>query len=544
MPIVVTDEHGIKTCTMKDNFTFFSDIEFWNKTNFTNDSFVYFEKDVTFYDDVKFTSDVHFEDDVYISNDHKDVYFEVDGKVKVNFDPHYTIYVKKETEFSKDVRMKQNLRVYDELHVDGHTYLDETDIGGVLDVKDDAIVDGELYVDHGITAKGGITLKTGKLYVDKGGIEVTGHSTFHNDVLVKEDLTVLGNKLYSGDVEVQGLLTVKNGAVIYNGAEINDGSYARRSARHLVAGENALLVNGKATIAQEGNALVVDGKAVVGGMEITGEAGRKPALDVTGDAHFTGNVTAKNIPTKPPQTIIDIDIEELTLNIIVEISKRTIIFGNAFIESEESQNQVLTPSLLAGMTLDVDVINADTAITVGGEPVTGGDSAGGAMYTPGDVVAMLGSYRDGPVSIASILTEELQVESTAQVGGNDVLTTADAVVEATTVEGCGCTVDEISDAINGVSVTFDIVSANSYRIWDPSAGQYQTFGGGESESCTCSSTDVQNALADMTLGCGCDSNDIAAMGFITECSCPEPDCPCPDFQSFVDSLPECVCPEV
>lgn len=431
MPVAFFDEHDIKTCIMKDNFTYISDVEFWNKTTFKNDSYVSFEKDATFDDYVTFKDDVTFEDDVYIANDHKDTYFEVSDKVKVTFEPDYTINIKKDTTFSKDVKMKRDLSIDGDLQVDGHTYLDGTTVDGDLRVKDDLTVDGEIFAKHCITSEGEIVIKYGKLLVQRDGMHVYGHSTFFNDVLVKEDLTVEGAKTYAGDVTVEGLLTVKDGAIIYNGAEINKtGPPARRAARELVAGDGALQVNGKAII--------------VGGMEITGAAGTDPALDVTGNGVFTGTVVANGLNTLPPAT----------------------------------------------------------ANTVTSEAV----------------VDALASY-EGTVTIV-----DLQVQSRCRVGEDEVLTTADAATvegdTATTTEsgGCGCTGQEILDAINGESVTLNQVSANAYRIWDDVDETYVPFGGGG--TCTCTSEEVQTALEGTTLGCGCNENDISGMGFITECPCP------------------------
>ena len=74
-------------CVMLNDYTFTATVEFRNKTLFTNESYVKFEKPA------------YFEDDVRINNTHKEIEFKVDDKVRVKLQPDY------------DVNIYQNLRV-------------------------------------------------------------------------------------------------------------------------------------------------------------------------------------------------------------------------------------------------------------------------------------------------------------------------------------------------------------------------------------------------------------------------------------------------
>ena len=110
---------------------------------------------------------------------------------------------------------------------------------------------------------------------------------------------------------------------------IDDGPHVRRAARELQGGPYALTVNGKTNIK---DTMDVSGKVTVnsGGMNVNGKVeidggGVDPALFVIGNGDFTGEVTGL-VPTPPPQTVVDVDIDELMVNILVKIKESTIVF--------------------------------------------------------------------------------------------------------------------------------------------------------------------------------------------------------------------------
>jgi cytoskeletal protein CcmA (bactofilin family) len=451
MPVAFTDEHNIKTCIMKDNFTYISDVEFWNTTTFKNDSEVFFEKDVTFKDNVKFTYDVTFEDDVYIQNDHKDTYFEVNGKVKVEFEPDHTIHINKDTEFAKDVTIDGDL------DVDGHTYLDSTTVDGDLSVKDELTVDGEIYAKGGITSKSDVTIEYGKLYVERDGIHVVGYSEFANDVHIVEDLSVRDlevrrNKIYAGDLTVKGALNAQKtltvqGAVKAEAALTVDGPFTANGGSTIWLGQTLNAGANPAARRLAGEARGLQSRV---GLTVNGN------VEVDGSGTFSGVLTGGSLETIPP-----------------------------------------------------------TQPPTQGRPIT--------TISSTELVDMLGSY-EGVVRIGTLETDKidtgvLDVATEAHVGEDKILTTADVDTIADqpttteTVNECTCDAQMIRDAINGQDVTLGTLTAQTvqvrggYMIWDPVNEVYVPFGGGGGG------------------GCGCGSDDISAMGFITqsevECSCSE-----------------------
>ncbi|KAG7367643.1 hypothetical protein IV203_030314 [Nitzschia inconspicua] len=430
MPIAFFDEHNIKTCIMKDNFTYIADVDFLNKTTFKNDSEVIFDKKAVFKNKTFFQDDAKFEDDVFIENTHKEISFKVGGKVKIEFAPDYTIHINKDTTFSKKVNIHDDLDVADDLSVDGHTYLHSATVNRDLNVEGDATVGGLLNANHGISVKGGINLRTGKLEVQRDGMHVIGHSTFVDDVLMESNLEVLGEKIYSGDVTVSGALTVNGGATIYNGALVDDGPPpARRLTRKLNGGGEALIVNGKTLIndmlvittpPRSGDALTVNGITTMNG------GGVEPTLNVVGDGRFTGKIVAETLDTPPPVS--------------------------SPLDASES-----------------------TVVTV----------------SASDVIDMLRSYTGGPVQIQALevtgdlKTQNLQVESSAKVGSERILTTADAgsIVGSSTTDDtetiveCACSKDDIVQTLLGADVTLGTVQADAYEIWDTVNLVYVDFEG-------------------------------------------------------------------
>lgn len=505
MPLTLIDENNSLKCIMKDNFTFISDVEFLNTTAFKKDSNVVFEKEVIFKDPVKFQNDTKFEDDVHISNTHKKINFDVDGKVIIDFSPDYTIKFNKETTFYRDVKMKKDLRVDADFYVDGHAYLDGTTVDGDLEVKEDLTVRGHVTAKDGITSQDGIAIKYGKLDVQRDGIHVVGHSIFADDVVMKSNLEVLGDKVYSGDVTLKGLLTAEGGAIIWNGADVNDGPAPapihRQTARRLANGD-ALTVNGKTTI---NDILVVNGKATVGAMDIDGSAGSDPFLTVAGDGHFEGVVTFEgfNIVTPPPTVapgrpamqIDQVMIDEITVNVISKIQTETVVFGNAYLQVEDPMNRVLTLSTIEGETVEVGAIHAAQEVTVGGEAVITLSTAEG-ISSPNINVGGEASACSCPPGLTLEDLKSLTVEVTE--------------LRSKT----GYKIEQIID---------------EERVW------VDFGGGGGGGTCTCTENDVSDAvasavnsaIADVGDLCTCTEAEVdAAVSRISDarmCSCPDGD---------------------
>ena len=70
--------------------------------------------------------------------------------------------------------MEKDLKVLDELTVEGKTEMDDLELWGSLWVDHEARIDGELKANHHATIKSGLTVETGKLQVKRDGAQISG----------------------------------------------------------------------------------------------------------------------------------------------------------------------------------------------------------------------------------------------------------------------------------------------------------------------------------------------------------------------------------
>jgi hypothetical protein len=540
-----------KQCVIRNNYTFDAEVEMRNKTIFTNESYVKFEKKAIF------------EDDVYIQNSHKTIDFVVDDKVNVKFQPDHDIHIYQETTFYDHVKIQKDLHVDGHsyldgtdvdgnLNVKGHSYMRNTDVDGDLDVSDESSFHGRVYANKGVTAKFGVEVKTGMLDVKKGGARIYGHVTMADNALVKGDFEVLGAQIYSGDVVVDGHLTVNDGARINS-----------------IHKDSALYVDGKSSFR---NDMDVTRKITAGAVELDGANDQYPQpLFVHGDGKFTGIATALKFdnlgdtpPPVPGDTLIDVDIDK----IMVEISKRVLIIKNVFIDTEDPDNEVITTSRLKTKSISVESIEANTAL-VGGRPV---DPDGGD--TPDTLVQKLGQF-GGRVFMNDVDIKTLVVEESAKVGQDEILTTADAesmapagstnIVDAES-SSCTCSQDEIRAAVNRDYIrkevdggSYSSLTANNFiRVVSTDPYETETLrngdGGGD---CTCSDSQITGVVdkeyiesLGITPGCGCTAEGLGINDYVEEVvngmtSTPSCNCPAPMTTSQVEEIVEayrCDCP--
>ena len=226
-----------------------------------------------------------------------------------------------------------------------------------LEVEGYSTLHGRVYANDGISAKDGIDIKTGKLEIKTGGAHIYGHVIAEDNVLVKGDLEVLGAKIYSGDVVVDGKLTVNNGL--------------RVNTMHT---SPALYVDGKSSFR---NDMDVSKKITAGALDLDGDAGKYPQpLFVDGDGKFNGIVTAQNFnyhaPTEAPVTpapgpVTNIDIDIDIDNLMLEISKRTLFVKNLYIGGdfgdEDDDRRAVSKKSLSDTSIRVQGLTASDWIT-------------------------------------------------------------------------------------------------------------------------------------------------------------------------------------
>lgn len=305
-------------------------------------------------------------------------------------------------------------------------------------------------------------------------MRIFGHSTFKNDVTIEGDLTILGSKVYD-QLTVSGLFTANGGAVI--------------NAAH---NKDALQVNGKSVV--HGN-LDVSRRIIGGSLHLDGEGvvHGDNTLYVVGDGQFTGDLIAANLGTFPPDAKIDIDIDVFIENFKIKAKDSTFIFADVCIgDCDSDANKVTT-------------------------------------------LNRLGQYTT--VEVNDLQVQKVEIAEQATVNGQTVLTTDDmeaassvaASVESNTCPLDACSAEDIALKLQGQFLDVSSVTADRFR-----QAVVNSDGSTSLEDLALKKDIPSSSGVDGGDTCGCNVNDITALGFELEprCDCPAPevfcDCPAPD----------------
>ena len=211
-----------RMCNVNNNFTFDEgDIIFDYNVRFDED--VRFNDDVRFRDTVKLESDVEFNnggevtfnketkfhENILIQNDDHHIELRLLDKVTARFYQDETFKIDTHTTFYQSANIEKNLDIDGKLKVEQLTEVDDLELYGYLWVDGDTRLDGELKANHRAKVKGGLTVETGGLQVDREGAKITGSTS------VNGKFTLDGQGVAKQDFDVDGKLSA-NTAVFDN----------------------------------------------------------------------------------------------------------------------------------------------------------------------------------------------------------------------------------------------------------------------------------------------------------------------------------------
>jgi cytoskeletal protein CcmA (bactofilin family) len=375
-----------KQCNIRNNYTFLEEVVFENNT--------LFEDEVKFHDIVRFEKD----GDVLLDKNmnvrhHSTVKFLDESELimkehsifKIEEDVDVDVYAY--AYFHDDVKIDHELKVYGHCYIDDNVHVEgNMDIDGYLDVDHEARFRSVVKAYDGIIAKNGVTVETGKLNVLVDGAHIYGDITMFNNAYVKGTLYYDLLKI-TGNAVVDGSLTVNGGTS--SSAALTVTGTARITEDVYVAREIR-----SGTLAVDGNAIFNSDIVVNGIVKAEG---------------FDGII----IPTDPAVVDIDIIIQQFFL-------------------------------IIQDSILNVGGIN------IGTEPAL-------------TMTSFLDDVKSSSLEVHDLKTLTLVVEESATVNNEPILTTSDAVPETeivaasttttaattTTTAQCGCSADEIIDAVEG-----------------------------------------------------------------------------------------------
>jgi cytoskeletal protein CcmA (bactofilin family) len=470
----------------------------------------------TFLEEVVFENNTLFEDEVKF---HDIVRFEKDGDVlldkNMNVRHHSTVKFLDESELimkdrsifkieeDVDVDVYAYAHFYDDVKIDhelkvyGHCYIDDdVHVAGNVDI------DGYLDVDH--EARFRSVVKTYDGIIAKKGITVeTGKlNVLVDGAHIYGDVTMFNNAYVKGTLYYD-LLTITGNAIVDGSLTVNGGT----------SSTTALRVNGKAQITED--------------VDVAKEL-RSGTLAVGGNAVFNSDVVVYGIvkaegldgiiiPTDPAVVDIDIIIQQFFL-------------------------------IIQDSILNVGGIN------IGTEPAL-------------TKTAFLDDMKSSSLEVHDLKTLTLVVEESATVNNEPILTTSDAVPETeivaastttattTTTAQCGCSADEIIDAVEGrETLRLNNVVFDSAQRWiDDATSPKSVALQDDLDDLETKVTNLESGTAGTTTatttdaGCTCTASDVEGLGPYIEdvvgnlgitgggggCSCAVSDITGGDFDSAV-----------
>ena len=307
--------------------------------------------------------------------------------------------------------MEKDLKVLDELTVEGKTEMDDLELWGSLWVDHEARIDGELKANHHATIKSGLTVETGKLQVKRDGAQI------------------------SGTTQLDGTF------------KLNGFGYAKRDFD----------VDGKFTA----NRVVIDSRQsnnrnLQFNFPTPAPTPPPPAFEVFGNANIDGTLTADRIRSDDINAGT-ININDIIDQVMIELENGDLIIGDITIINNINRRgeKVLTESrmieLIKSMDLNVNKVTANTA-QIGGKEYPNTDSEERIMTADEIVGALKGQDMEfGSVSVNKM--NALQ----ATIGGESYPQAASGGV-------CDCKIQDIVNDLNKYKQEVKITNLKSQNL--------------------------------------------------------------------------------
>lgn len=582
-----------RMCNLNNNFTFDEgDVIFDYNVRFDED--VRFNDDVRFRDlvrmesdvqfnnggEVTFNKDTKFHENVLIKNSDHDIEFKLEDKVTARFYQDPTFKIDTHTTFYQNANMEKNLQIDGTLKVEQLTELDDLELFGYLWVDKETRLDGELKANHRAKIKGGLTVQTGGLKVDREGADITG--TTH----VSGTFNLNGQGNANGNFDVDGKLTA-NTAVIDNTPNrrelqtflheipvpapvgpvlkvIGDADVQGKLEADRIRSDDINFENiDMNQIISEVRIDLQGGDLTVGDIEIVNNFGPNErvltesrmiqmmnGMDLTVDS-ITANratINSKSVPTDPMSSADVVRLlNDQNLNLASVTTDTAVIGGSVY---QPSQSDSLTAddilNMLRGENLRVNSIDTQTA-TIGGE-----------MYTPPsdgldilDVVDQLGSY-EGRVTIPKFGSYEIDViddprrdqsgqpvnpnPASIEINGEEVATKRETVrlsnrIDSINDDAASSQQPEVStmsvlQALEGASLSVYSLDTTAISMSGTDVatvddvsfmiGDVQARVDGAENTCTCSANDVEAVVTTEFVQDKVDESYIKTMGFVTD----------------------------